>query len=465
MKSFDYAIIGAGPGGYVSAIRAGQLGLNTVLIEKDDALGGTCLNVGCIPSKALLESSEMYFSTKHKWSEHGLAAENIRFDLATMLARKETVVKTLTDGVATLMKKYKVTVMKGFGKLAGDGKIDVESDGNVETIEAKTIVLAMGSISVELPFMKFDGENIVSSTEALSFTSVPEHLIIVGAGAIGLEMGSVWNRLGSKVSVVEMLPQVTPFADKQMATMLQRSLKSQGFNFYLGAKVTGAELTDGMLELSFENKKGEIEKLIGDKVLVAVGRKPNSAGCNLDKIGVSTERNGMVIVDDQWRTNVEGVYAIGDLVQGPMLAHKAEEEGVAVAEIAAGMTGHVNFDAIPNVVYTHPELAVVGLSEEQLKEQGRAYNSGKCFFRGNGRALSMGETDGLVKILADKETDEILGAHILGAHASDMIAELAVAVEFKATAEQIARTCHAHPTLSEVIKEAALAVGNRSIHG
>ncbi|NQT34014.1 dihydrolipoyl dehydrogenase [bacterium] len=480
MEKFDYAIIGAGPGGYVSAIRAAQLGLKTALIEKDERLGGTCLNVGCIPSKALLESSELFYQAGHKFKEHGIIIDNVRSDLPIMMTRKNIIVKTLTDGIDDLMKKNQVSVLCGTGRLSSSDSITVQNGNETTSIEANALLLAMGSIPIELPFMPFDGKYIVNSTDALSFDAVPERLIVVGAGAIGLELGCVWSRLGSKVSAVEMLPQIAPFADRQMSIMLQRSLKSQGLEFYLGSTVTGAEVKTGRVSLTFEDAKGEIKTLDGDRILVAVGRKPNSRNTGLKDIGVNIEKNGSIPVDLNFQTNIQGVYAIGDLIHGPMLAHKAEDEGIAVAEIVAhhrrtglrtrpsnqaGNPGHVNYDTIPNVIYTSPELAVVGLSEEQAKEKNIKYKTGKFYFRGNGRALSLGETDGLVKILAEEETGKLLGVHILGPRASDLIAEAVIAMEFGVTAEKLARTIHAHPTLSEAVKEAAMAVNKRSIHG
>jgi len=465
LESFDYAIIGAGPGGYVSAIRAAQLGLKTALIEKDSSLGGCCLNVGCIPSKALLESSELYYMTQNKLDVHGIEVSDVKFKLAKMMKRKGEIVKTLTDGIRLLMKKNKVTVIEGIGKLQDQNTINIEHNGEIREIKAKTIVLAMGSLPVELPFIKFNGKTIISSTEALSLNKIPKHLIVVGAGAIGLELGSVWARLGSKVSIVEMLPHAVPFADKQTAIILQRSLKSQGLEFYFNSKVTKASAKSNKITLHFEDKNDAEQTLDGDKVLVAVGRRPNPHTAGLDKVGIEISGNGFIPVDDNFQTNIPGIYAIGDLIQGPMLAHKAEDEGVAVAEIAAGMPGHVNYENIPNVVYTAPELASVGISEELAKEKKIKYNVGKFYFKGNGRALSLGESDGMVKIIADAETDRLLGVHIVGPRASEMIAEIVIAFEYKASAEDIARTIHAHPTLSEVIKEAALAVDNRQIHG
>ena len=464
MDTYDLAVIGAGPGGYVCAIRAAQLGLKTAIIEKRGALGGTCLNVGCIPSKALLESSEFFEESRDKAAVHGVVLDSVKLDLEAMLARKSGIVKELTGGVAMLMKKNKITVINGRGTLKGGSRITVESDSGVTEIEARNICLAMGSKAIELPFLPFDGDRVVSSTEALDFKSVPKSLVVIGAGAIGLELGSVWRRLGSKVTVVEMLPTITPFADKQMAKALERALADQGIEFKLETRVTAGKVLKKNVKLTLEDSKSETEEISCDKVLVAVGRRPNTSGTGLDEAGIALDEQGRVAVDDHFRTNVEGVFAIGDLVRGPMLAHKAEDEGVALAEQLAGMPGHVNYDVIPNVVYTDPELAMVGRTEAELKEAGTAINTGRFMFRANGRAKSLGQETGMVKILADKETDEILGVHMVGPRASELIGEAVVAMEFRASAEDLARTCHAHPTLSEVIKEAALAVDKRAIH-
>jgi dihydrolipoamide dehydrogenase len=461
---YDLVIIGAGPGGYVCAIRAAQLGLKTALIEKRHALGGTCLNVGCIPSKALLESSDLYEAAEKHAADHGIVLSEIKLDLEAMLARKGGIVKELTDGVAMLMKKNKVTVLTGRGTVTAPGKITVSGDGGDTQIEARAICLAMGSEAVELPFLPFDGDRIVSSTEALDFSSVPKKLAVIGAGAVGLELGSVWRRLGSEVTVVEMLPTITPFADKAMTKSLQRSLSDQGMEFRLESKVTAGKVLKQSVKLTIENAKGETEEISCDKVLVAVGRRPVTEGAGLENLGVALDEAGRVAVGDDLRTNVDGIFAIGDLVRGPMLAHKAEDEGVAVAEQLAGMPGHVNYEVIPNVVYTEPELAMVGRTEAELKEAGIKYASGRFMFRANGRAKSLGQQDGMVKILADKETDRILGVHMVGPRVSELIAEAAVAMEFSASAEDLARTCHAHPTLSEVVKEAALAVDKRALH-
>lgn len=465
MDCFDYAVVGSGPAGYVSAIRAAQLGLKTVLIEKDGALGGTCLNVGCIPSKALLESSEHVASMKYKFADHGIDVGDVNFDVTKMVGRKADIVKQLTDGVAGLMKKNKVTVVRGHGRLVESGKVEVEnSEGEKQIVEADSIVMALGSESVELPFMKFDGKNIISSTEALALDKVPEKLLVIGAGAIGLELGSVWARLGAEVTVIEMFPQITPFADKQLAKTLQRSLEGQGLKFMLSAKVTGAEIGEDQVVVTVEDKKGEVHELNGDKVLVAVGRRPFTRDCGLETAGVEMTEKGRINVNEKYETNLKGVYAIGDVINGPMLAHKGEEEGVVVAEIVAGKPSSMSYDVIPNIVYTWPELASVGMNEAEAKEKGYAVKSGKFLFRGNGRSLTMGETEGMAKIIADKETDRILGATIVGPRASDMIAEVVMAMEFKGSAEDVARTIHAHPTLSEIIKEAALAVNGSAIH-
>jgi dihydrolipoamide dehydrogenase len=463
MDVFDVVVIGAGPGGYVAAIRAAQLGLSTCLIEKRNALGGACLNVGCIPSKALLESSELYSVMRHSSADHGIDVGEVKLDLARMLSRKEKIVSELTGGIAMLMNKNKVTTVAGLGRLVAPDRVAVQSEDGRREVGAKHIIIATGSESVELPFMPFDGQHVISSTEALCLTRVPEHLLVVGAGAIGLEMGSVWARLGAKVSVIELLPRIVPFADAEMSKALQRSLKKQGLQFHLQCKVTGAKVSGGKVTLGYEDKKGAAQTLEGDHVLVAVGRRPYTDDLGLEALGIQTEK-GRIVVDGQLMTNVPNVYAIGDVIEGPMLAHKAEEEGVAVAERIAGQPGHVNYDVIPNIVYTWPELAQVGISQEEAKEQGLEVRVGKFRFVANGRAKTLGDTDGLVKILADVESDQILGAHIVGPRASDMIAELVMAMEFSASSEDVARTCHAHPTLAEVVKEAALAVDNRPLH-
>ena len=463
MDRFDFVVIGAGPGGYVAAIRAGQLGLRTALIEKDATLGGTCLNVGCIPSKALLESSEQFHLARSGLAAHGVKCADVTLDLPTLMARKATIVKQLTDGIPLLMKKHKVTVLRGTGRLIGTGRVDVAGAGGEQQLEAGAICLAMGSVPVQVPSLPFDGRTIVTSTEALSFDAVPGRLVVVGAGAVGLELGSVWSRLGAQVTVVEMLPRVAPFADAQMSNVLERALKAQGLAFRLETKVTAAKVGASGVTVTLQGPKGE-ESLECDKVLVAVGRKPCIDSAGIVAAGVKLE-NGRVATGESYLTSVPGVYAIGDLIAGPMLAHKAEEEGVAVAEIVAGKPGHVDYEAIPNVIYTAPELACVGLTEEEVKARGLPYKVGKSLFRVNGRAKSLAAEEGQVKVIAHAETDRLLGVHIVGARASDMIAEAVMAMAFQASAEDVARTPHAHPTLAEILKEAALALDKRSING
>jgi dihydrolipoamide dehydrogenase len=464
MKTYDLAVIGSGPGGYVAAIRAAQLGLKTCLIEKDSTLGGTCLNVGCIPSKALLESSELFAATRDELAQHGVGVGAPALDLPTMMQRKERIVGELTGGVAQLMKKNKIEVLHGRGRLLAAERVVVEGEGGTQELEARHVILATGSTSVELPFLPYDGLRVVDSTGALAFEQVPEHLIVVGAGAVGLELGSVWRRLGARVTVVEMMPQIVPAADGQMAKTLQRSLKQQGLDIRLKTRVMAAEVDDGGVTLTLQDAKEQSEQLQGDRVLVAVGRRPCSGNLGLDTAGVALDDKGRVAVDDQLRTAVPTIYAIGDLVRGPMLAHKAEDEGIAAAETIAGSPGHVNYDAIPGVVYTHPELAWVGLTEVDAKERGIDYRVGRFLFRANGRAKSLAQEEGMVKILARADDDRILGVHIVGPRASDLIPEGVLALELGASAEDLARTVHAHPTLAETIKEAALAVGGRAIH-
>ena len=418
---FDVVVIGSGPGGYVAAIRAAQLGLKTAIVEKYPRLGGTCLNVGCIPSKALLESSELYHQAREGLDAHGVGVMGVTLDLAVMLARKDRVVTELTDGVAGLMKKNKVQMMQGVGSLVDAHTVKVTGDEKEDLVTAGAVILASGSKAVELPFLPFDDDRVVNSTGALCFGEVPEHLVVIGAGAVGLELGSVWRRLGARVTVVEMLPQITPFADKQLAKALQRSLKGQGLDIRLMTRVTAAEVTAEGVTLTLDKDKAEPETLKCDRVLVAVGRRPFHEGLGLEQAGVAMD-GPRVKVDDRLETSLPGVYAIGDLVRGPMLAHKAEEEGVAVAERIAGKPGHVNYDVIPSIVYTHPELASVGLTEEQAREQGLKIKVGRFLFRANGRAKAMGAEEGMVKILADAATDRLLGVHMVGARASEMIA-------------------------------------------
>jgi dihydrolipoyl dehydrogenase len=465
-QHFDIIVIGAGPGGYVAAIRAAQLGFSVAMVEKRETLGGTCLNIGCIPSKALLDSSELFAKTNSELSEHGIGVETVTLDVATMQKRKQSVVDRLTGGVAKLMKARKITVLTGTARLA-DGRTVIVTGHSEETITGKHIILATGSESVELPFLKFDGKTVVSSTEALGFESVPKDLVVVGAGAIGLELGSVWNRLGSAVTIVEIMTEILPGWDAGLARTLRRELTKQGMRFKLGHKVTSVKPGKGRAQatVTVSGPNDEAIELKADKVLVAVGRKPYTKGLGLEAIGVVTEeRSGRVTVDDHYQTSVSGVYAIGDIIPGPMLAHKAEEEGVAVAEIIAGKPGHVNDDAIPGVVYTWPEAAFVGRTEEQLRNDGIPFRAGSFNFAANGRALAMTAAGGFVKLLADERTDRLLGAHIVGPWASDLIGELVTVIEFGGSAKDIARTVHAHPTLAEAVKEAALAVDGRSIH-
>jgi dihydrolipoamide dehydrogenase len=461
---YDVAVIGGGPGGYVAAIRAAQLGMKVVCVDKRTAFGGTCLNVGCIPSKALLDSSESFVQTKNHLASQGIKVGEVALDLHVMMARKDKVVKGLTDGVAFLFKKNRITGIHGSARLVGPGRVVVRGANQEETtLEAKAILLATGSEAVSLPSLPFDGGHVVSSTEALAFDRVPEHLIVVGGGYIGLELGSVWNRLGSKVTVVEFLPRLLPFSDGEIAGLLHKSLTRQGITFHLETRVTGASVQGGQVIVT-ASFKGTDTRLQGDKVLVAVGRRPCTAGLGLQELGVAVDASGRVAVDENYQTNVAGIYAIGDLIEGPMLAHKAEEEGIAFAERLAGQKTVVNYDAIPSVVYTWPEVASVGATEEQVKATGREYRVGRFPFRANARARCMDETEGLVKILADAQTDRLLGVHILGPRASELIAEAVAVMEFAGSAEDIARTCHAHPTLSEAVREAALAVDRRSIH-
>ncbi|WP_165230498.1 dihydrolipoyl dehydrogenase [Aquisphaera insulae] len=465
-QRFDLVVIGAGPGGYVAAIRAAQLGMKVACVEKRAALGGTCLNIGCIPSKALLDSSELYHLAKERFGRHGIKVDNLGLDVPAMLKRKDKVVKELTDGVRYLFRKNKIEPVFGSAKLTSPTTVQVAlNEGGTADLEAGHILLATGSDSTRLPFLPFDGKSVVSSTEALCFEKVPEHLVVIGGGVIGLELGSVWRRLGAAVTVIEFLPRIVATADEELGTLLQKSLTKQGFQFHLDTKVTGAKVEGDRVTVSAEGKDGKSVTVSCDKVLVAVGRRPYTEGLDLAAAGVKSDaKSGRVTVDAHFRTNVPTISAIGDLIEGPMLAHKAEDEGVAFAELLAGKAGHVNYDTIPGVVYTWPELASVGLSEEQAKAKGLAYKVGKFPFLANGRAKAMDETEGLVKILADAATDRVLGVHILGPRASDMIAEAVAVMEFAGSAEDIARTCHAHPTLSESVKEAALAVDKRAIH-
>ena len=461
---FDLVVLGSGPGGYVAALRAAQLGFNTALVEKDKTLGGTCLNVGCIPSKALLHSTEMFHFAGHGAADHGIDLTNLSIDVSKLMARKDRTVSQLCGGVAQLMKANKVTVLQGLGMLEGPGKVRVSGESGESLIEAPHIIIATGSVPVELPFLPFDGESVVSSTQAIAFKEIPERLVVVGAGAIGLELGSVWARLGAQVDVVEFLPIIAPTFDKDVSKMAERLFKKQGLHFHLGTKVTGIKKDAGKHFLQAENKKGETLELEADKVLVAVGRKPFTEGLGLEKAGLETDDKGRIPVNQHFQTKVPGIYAIGDVIEGPMLAHKAEEEGVACVECIAGQAGHVNYGVIPNVIYTEPEIASVGLTEAAAKEQGLATKSGKFNFAANGRAIASDATDGFVKVIADAKTDRLLGVQVIARGGSEMIASAVSHMEYGGSAEDLGRTVHAHPTLSEAMKEAALAVGGNAIH-
>ncbi len=468
--TYDLVVIGTGPGGYVCAIRAAQLGLKVACVEKRETLGGTCLNIGCIPSKALLQSSERFEEARRKLAEHGVSvAGEVKLDLGRMLARKGEVVSANVKGVEFLFRKNKVTWLKGEGRIAGPGKVQV----NGEAHEAKHIVIATGSESIPLPGVEVDERQIVSSTGGLELDRVPERLVVIGGGYIGLELGSVWRRLGAAVTVVEFLDRIVPGMDAEVGKAFERVLAKLGMTFRLGRKVTGARMGNVGVTLRVEPAAGgpaeeaaggPAEEIGADVVLVAIGRRPVVNGLGLEAVGVALDDRGRLRTDRHFATGVPGIWAIGDCIEGPMLAHKAEDEGVAVAELIAGQAGHVNYDAIPGVVYTWPEVASVGRTEDQLKAEGVAYKAGRFPFTANGRARAMGDTDGFVKILADARTDRLLGAHIIGPDAGTLIAELALAIEFGASAEDVARTCHAHPSLNEAVKEAALAVGGRALH-
>lgn len=460
---FDLVIIGSGPGGYVTAIRAGQLGLKTAIVEKDKTLGGTCLNVGCIPSKALLESSEMFLSAKTHAGAHGIKISQVDLDLPTMMARKDKVVKDLTQGVAFLMKKNKVEVFKGTGKILAAGKVEVSGEAGTQTLETKSIVIATGSVPVELPFLKYDEQKIVSSTGALALGSVPKEMIVVGGGVIGLELGSVWLRLGAQVTVVEYGDQIAGAMDQQAVGVLLKTLTKQGMKFMTGTKVTGSKISGDKVELTYENRAdGKLGSISANVVLVSTGRKPYTQGLGLENVGITPNKLGQIDVDAHFQTSVPGIYAIGDVIAGPMLAHKAEDEGVAIAETLGGGHGHVNYNTVPSVIYTHPEVASVGLTEEQCKQQGLNYRSGSFPFMANGRAKALADTEGFVKILADAQTDKIIGGHIVGPRASELLGEIVIAMEFGGSSEDLARSFHAHPTLNEVVREAALAVDKRA---
>ena len=469
-KMYDLVIIGSGPGGYVAAVRAAQLGLKTACIEKETRLGGVCLNVGCIPSKALLDSSEYYHLAKEHFAEHGIKTEKLTLDLAAMMARKEQVVEELTGNVRKLLEGNNIEIFKGTARLAGEDQIKIQQDTDSsrikegQTLQAKSIILATGSMPVQVPGLEFDGKRIVTSTEALEFKTVPKHLGIVGGGYIGLELGSVWLRLGAKVTVVEMLPKIASIMDGQVGRTLDRILRKQGMDIRLNTRVSGAKIQKSSVRVNLENNNKK-ETLSCDRLLVSVGRRPLTQNLGLEHIGIKTEpKTGHILVDESFQTNIPTIYAIGDLIPGPMLAHKASAEGIAAVECIAGLPGEVNYDAIPSVVYTWPEVASVGLTEEQVRERNIPYCVGTYPFSGAGRARCMGEKDGFVKLIAHSKTDRILGVHIIGPRAADMIAECVLAVEFGASSEDIARTIHGHPTFAEALQEAAMAIRKCSIY-
>lgn len=465
-EAFDLIVIGGGPAGYVGAIRASQLGMKVACVEKRKTLGGTCLNVGCIPSKALLHSSEIYEQTKHHAAEHGIIAKDVKLDLSTMIKKKDDIVVSLTQGIDFLFKKNKVTRYVGHAVVMGNGVVAVKKEvGEPESLRAKNILIATGSEVAELPNVEIDEEQIVSSTGALSLKAVPNKLIVIGGGVIGLEMGSVWRRLGAEVEVVEFLDEIVPGQDGEVRKSFRKILEKQGVKLRTSTKVLSAAKDKKGVTLTIEPVAGGTqEKISADVVLVATGRKPNTKNLGLKEAGVELDERGRIKVDNHFQTNQKGIYAVGDVIHGPMLAHKAEEDAVAAVEIIAGQKGHVNYDLIPAVIYTHPEVASVGATEEKLQEQGIEYNKGKFPFAANSRAKAVGETEGFVKILACKKTDKVLGVHIIGIQAGTMIAEAVTAMEYGASAEDIARTCHSHPDLNEAIKEAALAVAGRAVH-
>ena len=465
MDNFDIIVIGGGPGGYVCAIRAAQLGLKAACIESRGALGGTCLNVGCIPSKSLLNLSENFHKAKKDFNQQGIEIEGIKLNIEKMMSNKNKSIQVLTKGVEFLFKKNKVTYIKGKGVLFSKNDIVVYENNKKTNYKSKNIVIATGSAVTSLPGIEIDEKNIISSTGALSLNKVPKKLAIIGGGYIGLEMGSVWSRLGSEVTVIEYLDYITPGMDREISNEFKKILTKQGIKFKMGSKVNSVKNTSTGVSINYTNiKDSKDETLDFDKVLVSVGRKPYTEGLNLTKVGVKKDSKGRIEVNEKLQTSIKNIYAIGDVIKGPMLAHKAEEEGIAVAEILAGQAGHVNYDVIPGVIYTSPEVATVGKTEEQLKQEKKTYKVGKFPFLANSRAKVNNETEGFVKILADSKSDKVLGVHIIGPHCGDMIAEMALAMEFGASAEDIARTCHAHPTHTEAIKEAALAVDKRPIH-
>ncbi len=464
-NNFDIIVIGGGPGGYVCAIRAAQLGLKVACVESRGTLGGTCLNIGCIPSKSLLNLSENYHKAKKDFSNQGIEVSEIKLNIEKMMRNKNKSVQTLTKGIEFLFKKNKVTYLKGKGVIFSSSTVVVYDQGRKTNYNAKNIVIATGSSSVSLPGVKIDEKNIISSTGALSLKSVPKSLVVIGGGYIGLEMGSVWQRLGAEVTVIENLPFITPGMDREISQEFQKILMKKGLKFKLNTKVLSIEDQGSKVKIEYQsNDKNNKDSILADKTLIAIGRKPYTEGLNLNKVGVKKDEKGRIKVNKRFQTDIKNIYAIGDVIDGPMLAHKAEEEGIAVAELLAGQSGHVNYDVIPGVIYTSPEVAYVGKSEEQLKKDGISYKIGKFPFLANSRAKVNNETEGFVKILAESKSDRVIGVHIIGPHCGDMIAEMALAMEFGASAEDIARTCHAHPTHTEAIKEAALAVDKRPIH-
>ncbi len=463
-NGYDLIVIGAGPGGYVAAIRAAQLGMNVACIEKDPSLGGTCLNVGCIPSKALLESSELYELAKSKLKDHGIAVGDLSLDFKRMMERKDQVVGQLTGGVAHLFKKNKIDRIQGVAQIQADRSVLVNTGAEERKLSSRFVVIATGSKPAGLPGLTINQDSIIDSTGALALKKVPAQLIVIGGGYIGLELGSVYLRLGSEVTVIEALDKIVPGMDKEIGNSLFKILQKQGMKFHLSTKVQKLSPEKAGVSVTLEAPDGKTSKLSAETVLVSIGRKPNTDGLGLESAGIQMDDKGRIKVDEHFQTTLPGVFAIGDVIDGPMLAHKAMEEGVAVAEILAGQAGHVNYFSIPSVIYTWPEVASVGLTEEEARERGRDYAVFKFPFQANGRALALGEKEGWVKLLSDRKTDRLMGAHIIGPRASDMIAELVLALEFKASAEDIARTVHAHPTLSEVVKEAALGLGSGPIH-
>ncbi len=462
-EKFDVTVIGGGPGGYVCAIRLSQLGLKTACIESRGSLGGTCLNVGCIPSKNLLNFSENFHKAKN-FEKIGIEIGEVKLNLDKMMKNKDKAVTVLTKGIEFLFKKNKVTYFKGIGSFKSVNEISILAEGKETTVQSDKIIISTGSSPISIPGMEFDEEKILSSTGALSLSKLPKKMVVVGGGYIGLEMGSVWSRLGTQVEVIEFLDHITPGMDREVSKEFEKILKNQGIKFQLNTKVEKITKSKNNVIINTINKEKKENKIEADVVLISVGRKPNTKGLNLENVGVQIDEKGRVKINRNFQTNVKNIYAIGDVIEGPMLAHKAEEEGIAVAELIAGQSGHVNYDIIPSVVYTSPEVASVGKTEEQLKKNNNNYKVGKFPFMANSRAKAIGEPEGFVKILADAATDKVLGVHIIGSHAGEMIAEMAVAMEFGASSEDIARTCHAHPTFSEAIKEAALSVEKRQIH-